>query len=342
MGVDIPTYALYILSPKFGEKIFVSGIDFAYLKQRFPARNIAVLEGDIAKVLTAELPLQGTICCPSDFPSRLYKILADTGRCVHIGDEWFVRRYLLKTSSEIKGVQLTAQAMKGCFSMLRKLLSRLRVQKGKLISPQGNILTSKDIIAAATTYLSKRGMVCDLVTVACGPYASYSHCSDIHDIRSHEPIVIDLACYNHQDGIYVDVTRTYWKGKPKDTLPADLYGKLMVLQNKPLPRVCYKFISDLFQDISGHMSDSGIILSSTQKSGTIYCPHALGHGLGTTIHQLPIVSSKAQIPFESGMLIALEPAAYLPGKWGVRVEDTFLVSDNELVNLTSGTYEPIV
>lgn len=55
--------------------------------------------------------------------------------------------------------------------------------------------------------------------------------------------------------------------------------------------------------------------------------HGTGHGVGLEIHEEPRVSPKGNEILRSGMIITVEPGIYLPDKFGVRIEDTVLVTE---------------
>lgn len=54
--------------------------------------------------------------------------------------------------------------------------------------------------------------------------------------------------------------------------------------------------------------------------------HSTGHGVGLEIHEGPRVGARVKDKLEPGMVITIEPGAYLAGKFGVRIEDTVLVT----------------
>ncbi len=69
-------------------------------------------------------------------------------------------------------------------------------------------------------------------------------------------------------------------------------------------------------------------------------PHALGHGVGLEIHECPILSVRSERTLKEGMIVTNEPGIYIPGKFGVRIEDTILVEDigNEVLTKSNKDY----
>jgi Xaa-Pro aminopeptidase len=64
-----------------------------------------------------------------------------------------------------------------------------------------------------------------------------------------------------------------------------------------------------------------------KKAGFTPHGHGTGHGLGLDVHEKPVLSYKSKDILKSGMVVTIEPGIYLPGKFGVRVEDDVLVTD---------------
>jgi Xaa-Pro aminopeptidase len=62
--------------------------------------------------------------------------------------------------------------------------------------------------------------------------------------------------------------------------------------------------------------------------------HSTGHGLGLEIHEAPRIAAGQLETLRPGMVITVEPGVYLPGKFGVRVEDTVVVTDSGCEILT--------
>ena len=70
--------------------------------------------------------------------------------------------------------------------------------------------------------------------------------------------------------------------------------------------------------------------------------HALGHGVGLDIHETPILGTKNENILKANMVVTDEPGIYIPGKFGVRIEDTVLVGKTVGVPLTKSNKEYVI
>jgi len=70
--------------------------------------------------------------------------------------------------------------------------------------------------------------------------------------------------------------------------------------------------------------------------------HGLGHGVGLEIHEAPLVGPGAAGTLDAGSPVTVEPGVYLPGRGGVRIEDTLVVRDGGAELLTTSSKELLV
>jgi Xaa-Pro aminopeptidase len=73
-----------------------------------------------------------------------------------------------------------------------------------------------------------------------------------------------------------------------------------------------------------------------------YFTHSTGHGLGLEIHESPRLAKGQAQKLEPGMVVTIEPGAYVPGKWGVRIEDVVVVTSSGCEVLTPTDKELVI
>ena len=62
--------------------------------------------------------------------------------------------------------------------------------------------------------------------------------------------------------------------------------------------------------------------------------HSYGHGVGLEIHEYPNMNMRNESPLPAGAVCSAEPGIYLPGKFGVRIEDVAVLRADGCENLT--------
>ena len=62
--------------------------------------------------------------------------------------------------------------------------------------------------------------------------------------------------------------------------------------------------------------------------------HSIGHGVGLDIHEYPFMSTKHDFILKENMVVTDEPGIYIPTRFGVRIEDTVLITKYASQNLT--------
>lgn len=70
--------------------------------------------------------------------------------------------------------------------------------------------------------------------------------------------------------------------------------------------------------------------------------HALGHGIGTEVHEELVLSPKRDTILKENMVFTIEPGIYLENEFGIRIEDVVLLTQNGVVTLSNAPKEIIV
>ncbi|MDR2504882.1 MAG: Xaa-Pro peptidase family protein [Oscillospiraceae bacterium] len=148
-----------------------------------------------------------------------------------------------------------------------------------------------------------------------------------------EFVTLDFGCV--YDGYCSDCTRTVALGEVSEE-QLKIYNTVLTAQLASLDAVRdgagAKAVDKIARDIINEAGYEG-------RFG-----HGLGHSLGLEIHENPRFSQSMEDSrtVSAGMLMTVEPGIYIPGKWGVRIEDTVLVTKNGSKRLTHTTKELIV
>ncbi len=150
-------------------------------------------------------------------------------------------------------------------------------------------------------------------------------------LENGEFVVMDFGCV--YEGYCSDMTRTVAIGSVTDEM-REAYKHLLVAQECVLgaarPGVGAK---DLDTIARGTLKGYGL---------EQYFTHSLGHGVGVEIHEAPTASPMSEDILVPGMLLTVEPGIYLEGKFGIRIEDLILFSENGVENLTHSTKELLI
>ena len=107
----------------------------------------------------------------------------------------------------------------------------------------------------------------------------------------------------------------------------------------------YQFVLEQQQKIAESFRDGTNVKPIIKNRETDYrlknfdIMHAFGHGVGLCIHEEPILNSKMDLYLIENSVLAIEPGVYKPGRFGIRIEDTYLISKNSCINLTKSGKE---
>lgn len=73
-----------------------------------------------------------------------------------------------------------------------------------------------------------------------------------------------------------------------------------------------------------------------------YFGHGLGHGVGIDIHELPVLSYRADTVLQPGNVVTIEPGIYIPGLGGVRIENMCFITDSGYLDITKSDKNLII
>jgi Xaa-Pro aminopeptidase len=118
------------------------------------------------------------------------------------------------------------------------------------------------------------------------------------------------------DGYMSDMTRTVHLGKARPE-ERDVYDAVLEAQEAAVSAVAAGVTAGTIDEAArGVLRRDGL---------DEYFTHSTGHGVGLEIHEGPRLAAKQTQALEQGMVITIEPGVYMPGRFGLRIEDMVLV-----------------
>lgn len=127
-------------------------------------------------------------------------------------------------------------------------------------------------------------------------------------------------------GYCSDMTRTVVLGKADEEMKK-IYNTVLLAQSEAI-----KFIKAGVSCASADKIARDVISDAGYGE---YFSHSLGHSLGLEIHESPALSPRCNDILVPGNIVTVEPGIYIPGKYGVRIENMVLVTENGCENLTN-------
>ncbi len=159
------------------------------------------------------------------------------------------------------------------------------------------------------------GIAFDLIIAGGANGAFPHHITSDYKLRNGEAVICDIGAT--WEGYRSDLTRTFPLGRMPDAFTR-VFRIVEKSQKDGIRHVKPGVTAGSVDDVCRRViNDSGY--------GKTFV-HSTGHGVGIDIHEHPRIGPGAKEKLEAGMVVTVEPGIYLPGKFGVRIEDTLLVT----------------
>jgi len=274
-----------------------------------------------------------SVATPPRFPLRTGDGLREQGIAVQPDEDSIVTEIRArKTDEEIEHIHTAQQANEAAMERAETLLREATVEDGTL-HHEGAVLTSERVKEAIEVTLLRHGCALDDTIVACGSDGADPHDRGSGPLDAGEPIVIDIFPRHKTNRYHGDLTRTFCRGEPDETVRAwyDLTQEAKEAALDALePGATGAEVHAAACDIYEAAGLPTLRSDPTAETGFI---HSTGHGVGLDVHEQPSVSERGR-ELQPGHVVTIEPGLYDPEVGGVRIEDLVVVTEDGYENLT--------
>ena len=208
-----------------------------------------------------------------------------------------------KDATEIKYIRQALAIHKQAYQLVKKL-----------IRPN---VTEQDILSRLENFVRYKGVRFSFPPiVASGLNSCYPHAKVTgRKLKKNDIVLVDIGI--EVKGYKSDLTRMFFLGRIPPLVQKvndAVAGAQLKVIKKIRPGVP---VAELDLAARNHLAKNGLAQ---------YFGHALGHGVGLDIHESPRLSQSNPAVLKAGMVITIEPAVYIPHRFGIRIEDMVLVT----------------
>ena len=235
--------------------------------------------------------------------------------------EWIVGRRRFKTDAELECIRRAQMITDAAFAHILNFITPER--------------TEKEIALELEFFMRKNGAERASFDIICisGQKTSLPH-GEPEDRKLEKGfLTMDFGCT--YGGYASDMTRTVALGNVSVQMRR-VYDTVREAQSRALAYIGWnKSCKEADRIARDYINESGY-------AGAF--GHSLGHGVGLAIHEAPRLAPSCRVEevLENGDVVTCEPGIYLPGQFGVRIEDMVLIHDNTAETITHSPKELII
>lgn len=250
----------------------------------------------------------------------MYKLYMQRYKINNLGETENIieKQRMIKDEEEIGYIEKACKITDACFS---HLLDFIKIG-----------MTEKEIAFEIEKFFIQNGAdgVAFETIVASGKNSSKPHAVPTNKkIEAGDAITIDMGC--KYKGYCSDMTRTIFAGYIPVKI-REIYD--LVLKNQ------IQALKEMHDGANAKIAARNV--KNDFKLHNYDLVHSLGHGVGLDIHETPFISDIRDWILKENMVVTDEPGIYLTGTYGVRIEDTVLITKSGCITLTKSDKNYII
>ena len=286
---------------------------------------------DVLKTLLEDLNLQ-KLLVPSYFPLGTADALRAADVHLEVAPNPLFPHRQIKKDWEVEAIRTAQQGAEAGMAAAVEMLRAAQIENGAIVH-DGQPVTSERLRRTIHSTLMERGCTGQHTIVAGGQQGCDPHQEGHGPLCASEPIIVDIFPKNDLSGYFGDITRTFVKGPVPERVRA-LYETVLEAQENALRKVRAGAKGRaIHESVQAFFSARGY--ETGDKDGYMQGYfHSTGHGLGLEIHEAPSLGQRGG-ELQAGQVVTVEPGLYYRGLGGVRIEDTVVVRNEGVENLTT-------
>lgn len=251
-----------------------------------------------------------------------------------------VRQRRSKDEQEVAWLREAQRVTEGAIEMACRMIAGAKAGKGGVLTVEGEPLTSERVRGSIDIWLLQHGYGDSDSIIAGGPQGGDCHERGSGELRTEEPIIIDVFPRSKQTLYVGDCTRMVVHG-PESNIPDTvrrMYKAVKEAKDAAIASMRVGITGDqVHRVVEGVMKAHGYPMGlpkPTDPPTRIAMVHGTGHGLGLDLKEPPLLDVGGPELVE-GDAITVEPGLYAPSIGGLRLEDMVIVRKDGVENLNT-------
>ena len=240
-----------------------------------------------------------------------------------------------KSADEIEKLRQAQSVTEEAVRMACEMIARADVGESGVLFHESKPLTSERVHAAVNVFLMERGFSGPEFIISGGSQGASCHHHGDGELRTGQPVIVDIFPTNQKTHYCGDCTRTVVHGD----IPPEI-SEMHAAVRAAKEAAC----AVIRPGVTGAEAHAATVKALTDRGFNTgfppegaplsYCTmhHGTGHGIGLDVHEPPLLDATG-IPLLEGDVITVEPGLYRKDLGGVRVEDMVVVTVDGFENL---------
>ncbi len=268
-------------------------------------------------------------------PFSFVHVLREAGIEVTCDLEFGVLERRQKSADEIEKLRQAQAVTEEAIRMACEMIARADAGASGVLIHEGSPLTSERVHAAVNIFLMERGFSGPKFIISGGPQGASCHHHGDGELRTGQPVIVDIFPTSQETHYCGDCTRTVVHGG----IPPEI-SEMHAAVRAAKEAAC----AVLRPGVTGAEVHAATVRTLTERgfhtgfppegAPPSFCTmhHGTGHGIGLDVHEPPLLDATG-IPLLEGDVLTVEPGLYRKDLGGVRVEDMVVVTANGFENL---------